>query len=305
MYHIYLYTILEKSSAFLAGLVFLATNTDRDVHFLDFVEAGEYTSTSNTSQDVSSSTLHQSHEALVSYHGLSTVQGSLVLDSLTTGHHHPPSDGIDRVGHKSGCDRDTVSQQERQQQTGIITQEHWFEGVVETEVEASVDKDSDTRDHETSVETSNTVRFEGLLVDVNETVVLARGNTVLSCYFGVVSETSSSVVERVDETQRHGSSNSTRQDVRAKLNRVASILGDSEGLFDLSFEGKVKGLGGEVPQAVSQVTSPERVQTFAREGSCCTIYDSLVWPVQPPLLNHLILVLDEKLYSLNRSGSCL
>ena len=36
-----------------------------------------------------------------------------------------------------------------------------------------------------------------------------------------------------------------------------------------------------------------------------TIDDSLVWPVQPALLDHLILVLDEKLNTLDGSGNSL
>merc|ERR1719422_2307345 len=44
------------------------TNTPGDVYLLELVETSQHTSTSNTSQDVGSSTLHQGHEGCWSQH---------------------------------------------------------------------------------------------------------------------------------------------------------------------------------------------------------------------------------------------
>merc|ERR1719422_1809439 len=64
------------------------TNTPGDVNLLELVETSQHTSTSNTSQDVGSSTLHQGHEALRLDNLHTAIDGALVLDSLARGHHH-------------------------------------------------------------------------------------------------------------------------------------------------------------------------------------------------------------------------
>lgn len=79
--------------------------------------------------------------------------------------------------------------------------------LTETEVETSVDNDTNDRGDEASVETGNTVRGEGLPVDVDETVELSR--TALGGRLVVVGETGSGVVERVDEEERRGTGSTT------------------------------------------------------------------------------------------------
>ena len=78
------------------------------------------------------------------------------------------------------------------------------ERVVDTEVETTVDDDADNRGNEATVETGNTVRRKSHLVDVDETVELAL--TASLGRLGVVGETRTSVVERVDEEQGSGTS---------------------------------------------------------------------------------------------------
>lgn len=90
--------------------------------------------------------------------------------------------------------------------------------------------------------------------------------------------------------------------IAASLITIGSVFGDGEHSLDLSFEGEVKSLGGEVSETVSQVTPPERVEALVGEGPGCTVDDSLVWLVQPALFDHLILILDEELYSLDRGS---
>ena len=73
---------------------FLQAGSPRDVHGLELVETGEDTSASNTTEDVGTSTLHHAHEALVLHDLHGAVDGALVLDSTTRGHHHPPPDCV-------------------------------------------------------------------------------------------------------------------------------------------------------------------------------------------------------------------
>ena len=54
-----------------------------------------------------------------------------------------------------------------------------------------------------------------------------------------------------------------------------------------------------------KLTSPEREDTLGLHGSHGTVHNTRVGPVNGSLLEHLALVLDQKLDSLDRSGSCL
>ena len=81
------------------------------------------------------------------------------------------------------------------------------ERVVDTEVETTVDNDTDDGRNETTVETSNTIRGKGLLVDVDETVELTSSSTL--CRLRVVGETGTGVIQRVDEEERRGTSGTT------------------------------------------------------------------------------------------------
>ena len=91
---------------------------------------------------------------------------------------------------------------------------------------------------------------------------------------------------------------------KIKVNKQTGgcVLRDGKHSLDLSFEGEVKSLSREVSETVSQVTPPEWVETLVGEGSGGTVDNSLVWLVQPALFDHLILVLDEELYSLDRGS---
>ena len=72
--------------------------------------------------------------------------------------------------------------------------------VVHAEVETAVDNDTSDGGHETTVETGDTVGGEGLLVDIDQAVELAL--TTLLRVLGIVGETGTGVVERVDEEER-------------------------------------------------------------------------------------------------------
>ena len=81
-------------------------NPPLDIESLELVKSSQHTSTSNTPEDVSSSTFHQRHESLRLDDLDSTVHGSLVLDGLTRGHHHTPTDGVNGVGDQPRSDGD-------------------------------------------------------------------------------------------------------------------------------------------------------------------------------------------------------
>ena len=100
------------------------------------------------------------------------------------------------------------------------------ERVVDTEVETTVDNDTDDRRDEASVETGNTVRLESLAVDINETIELAVSSTLSG--LGIVRETGTSIVERVNEEQRGSTSSTTGGDVTTEPLPVAIGLLETE-----------------------------------------------------------------------------
>ena len=100
------------------------------------------------------------------------------------------------------------------------------ERVIDTEVETTVHNDTDDRRDETSVETADTIRLEGLTVDIDETIELALSSALGG--FGVVRETGTSVVKRVDEKQRGSTSSTTRGDVASEPPPVALGLLETE-----------------------------------------------------------------------------
>ena len=155
-----------------------------DVNFLEFVESSQDTSTGNTSQDIGAGTLHHGHEALVLEDLHAAIDGAVILDGGTRGHHHTSTNGVNGVGHEAGSNGDTPTQQEGKQDRSVFSQKHGLQGIVETEVHATVDEDTDARDDEATVQALDAVGLDGLGVDVDQAVEL----TLATLAFGIVSQ---------------------------------------------------------------------------------------------------------------------
>jgi hypothetical protein len=134
------------------------------------------------------------------------ILGYLKSTHLTRGHHHATTDSVKRVRGDTGTSGDGPSEEERSKEVALeVTSENdGLERVVHSEVETTVDNDTGDRGTETTVETHDTVRGEGLLVDVQQSVELALAITTLLGGLGVVGETGTGVVEGVDEEERSG-----------------------------------------------------------------------------------------------------
>jgi len=276
----------------------LLSNPEGDVDLLELVETGQDTSTSDTTEDVGASALHHGHEALVLEDLHTAVDGALVLDGSAGGHHHTTPDGVDGVGHEAGADGYTPTQEEGQEQRLVVAQEDGFEGVVHAEVHATVDEDADAGDGEATVQALDTVGLEGLPVDVDKTVVLALTSLAL----GIVSQPSTGVIERVHKHKGERTSETTRKNILRELFDLTGILGGLEHTLDGVLKGKVQGLGWEVPEHISQVTSPEGEDTLGLQGPANAVSNTGVGLVQATLLDHLILVLDQQFDSLDGSS---
>lgn len=173
---------------------------------LELIVDGQHTSTGDTTEDVGTSTLEQGLDTLLGDDLLESIEGRGVLDGLTRGHHHTPTDGVERVRGNTGTGGDSPTKSERGEEVvGERTGEQdGLQGVVHAEVQTTVDNDTGDGRTETTVQTGNTVSGEGLAVDIDETVELTL--TTLLGGLGIVGKTGTGVVQRVDEEQGSGTS---------------------------------------------------------------------------------------------------
>jgi hypothetical protein len=168
-------------------------------------------------------------------------------------------------------------------------------------LQTTVDDNTESRERETTVKTGNTIGGDGLLVDINETVELASA-TVLA--LGVVSETGTGIIQRVDEKERAGTSSTTGGDVTSKpLAVTVPLLLEVEHGLEVILEGEVQSLGGEVTDDVGSVSSPEGLDTLIGNNATEAVGDALVGVGETAGLEHLILVLEKKLDTLNGGSS--
>lgn len=173
---------------------------------LELIVDRQDTSTGDTTEDVGTSTLEERLDTLLGDDLAGSIESTVVLDGLTRGHHHTTADSVKRVGSDTGTGGDTPTESERGQEVVCegTDQDDGLQRVVHTEVQTTVDNDTGDGGSETTVQTSNTVRGKSLAVDVYETVELTVTTTL--GVLGVVGQTSTGVVEGVDEEQGSGTS---------------------------------------------------------------------------------------------------
>ncbi len=277
----------------------LLASLEADVPLLESIETGEDTGTGNTTEDVGTSTLEESSTTIVLENLASAVERAGVLGGLADGHHHATTDSVERVGEETRDDGDTVSKSEGGSGVAILAKEHGAEGIVETEVEATVDDNTNAGDDEATVETGNTIGSNGLLVDIKETVVLALTTSRALGALHIVGETGTGIVEGVDEKEGESTSGTTSSNVLGELGGVGLVLLSLEGVLNSVLEGEVKSLGGEVTNDVSGVTTPEGANTLGGNDTLGAVNDTGVGAVKTARLDHLSLVLDDELDTLD------
>lgn len=185
---------------------------------------GQHTGTGNTTENVGTSTLEERLESLLGDDLATGIQGRLVLDSLTRGHHHTTTDGVKRVRGDTGTSGDSPSEKEGSKEVTFkrTNEEDGLDGIVHSEVETTVDDDTSNGRAETTVETGDTIRGESLLVDIHQAVELAltTGLGVLV----VVGETGTGVIEGVDEEEGSGTSSLQKIRFGLEIRRGGSLL---------------------------------------------------------------------------------
>ena len=93
---------------------------------------------------------------------------------FTRSHHHTTTDGVERVRADTSTSSDSPAESERSQEITLkrTDKEDRLNRIVHSEVEATVDNNTSNGGTETTVETTNTVGGECLLVDIDEAIEL-------------------------------------------------------------------------------------------------------------------------------------
>ena len=79
---------------------------------LELIVDGQDTSTGDTTEDVGTGTVEEGLDTIGSNNLAGGIEGVLVLDSLTRGHHHATTDGVKRVGSDTGTGGDAPTEEE-------------------------------------------------------------------------------------------------------------------------------------------------------------------------------------------------
>jgi hypothetical protein len=165
---------------------------------------GQDTSTCDTTENVGTSTLEERLDTLLGNDLATSIEGRLVLDSLTRSHHHTTTDSVQGVRSDTSTGSDGPSEKERGKEVTLkrTNKDDRLDRVVHTEVQTTVNDDTSNGRTETTVETGDTISGEGLLVDINQTVELTL--TTSLGVLVVVGKTGTGVVERVDKEEGSG-----------------------------------------------------------------------------------------------------
>merc|ERR1740131_132190 len=129
---------------------------------------------------------------------------------------------VNGVGHEAGSNGDSPSKKEGSNHRGVLSSnEHGLQGIEHTEVHATVDKDTNSRDGEASVQALDAIGLQSLHVHVNQAVELALTTLAL----GVVGQPGPGKVKGVHEEKGQGSSSTTGGNVGGELGGGRGVLG--------------------------------------------------------------------------------
>ena len=219
-------------------------------------------------------------------------------------HHQATTDGVEGVGGNTGDDGDDLGVEEHHGARGLlgIGEEDSLTSVKETEVGGAVSEDTNDGDTETLVETNGAVGGSNLLEAVDET-----GKLMSLSGADVSSESSTGEVDGVNNADGGCTSHTTGHAVTDEelAGLGLGVVGVKPLLVDI-LEGKVKGLGGEISDDVSHISSPESTNTLfvvnateAVTNAGVLLHVGSSFTGLGGLLGHSILDLEEELDTLD------
>lgn len=147
--------------------------------------------------------------------------------------------------------------------------------VVATEVSSTIDDDTLDWYTEATVQADWTIRFQCLLDTINQASVL----TISIAFANISTQTSTGVIQWIDKAKWCGSSSTTRSQVTEEVTPELCLLINTaqEDLFVDILEGKVEGLGWEISDDISQVTTPESTEALFLWNTNETIDNAWKW----------------------------
>ncbi|GMS89316.1 hypothetical protein PENTCL1PPCAC_11491, partial [Pristionchus entomophagus] len=155
----------------------------------------------------------------------------------------------------------------------LLRGEHHLGGVEHSEVSGTVDDDTLDGDEESSVQSDGSVGLGDLDQTISETLEL----TVVGLS-DVSGQTGTGEVKRIDEAERGGTGGSSGCEVSSQeLPEILLLVKTlKEDLLVRVLEGEVQGLGREVTDDVSEISTPEGGESLLLGDSHEHIDDTLV-----------------------------
>lgn len=240
---------------------------------LEFVVKNEDQSGTNGSVDIGQVTLEETTGTFLSVNLFEAIDSAAIFFGTSTRlHHKSSSDGVEGVGQGFGEGDTELGKEELGEHVSlslIFTEDPSLTGIVSTEVEGSVDEDTNKGDAQTSVNTLETVGFVGFGDTVDKTLVL---------FTDIVGQSGSAVIEGVHE--HHGGSTSHTTSEQVTSEEFEFLLfgidaGDETSGIEI-LGGEVNGGGGEISDDVGQITLPQRDGTFFSDASEETVTNTCV-----------------------------
>mmetsp|Transcript_18020 Transcript_18020/g.25403 ORF Transcript_18020/g.25403 Transcript_18020/m.25403 type:complete len:352 (+) Transcript_18020:29-1084(+) len=258
---------------------------------------------SDGTEGVGTSTLEESRGTLVT-HDLSEAISSSLVNPLRFGllrlHLKTTTDGIEWVRSVTGGNSRELGATELGSGTentvlGLLVRVVSREGIEETEVDSTVRDDTNNRNSNTVVKTSNTRTGNGLLQTVNKTVELFLSGS------DIRGKTGTGIIERVNDHEGTGTGKTTGGHVDGEeFSEFGLLVGLGEHGLDGILEGEVESLCREITDDVGQVTTPESLNTlFGGNTGEAVNNTGVTGDFSGDNLRVSILGLDEKLNTLN------
>jgi hypothetical protein len=244
--------------------------------FLDLIVENENESTSSSSEDVGKASLEESFTSLIFVDLGEAIHGTVVHSvgsSFTGSHHESSSDGIKWIRDDTSGDGNDLSESplDEEMLLSVVIEQDNFTGIEHTEVRGSVCDDTDDGNTETVVELTDSV-FGHLGEAINESSEFS-----LSSGTDISGESSSSEIKRIDEAKGSGTSGSTGSAVTDEEHTWLFLwVIWVEGLLVEIFASEVQGLGWEISDDVSKISSPEGTDTLFSDDSLEAISDTVV-----------------------------
>ena len=193
---------------------------------------------------------------------------------LTRSHHHTRTNSVKRVRGETNSRSDGPAKEERGKEVALEStgEDKGLDEVHYAEPESTVDNNTNDGGQKATVETSNTVRGEGLLKDVHEALVLTLATIGV---LNIVGKTDTGVVERVEKEEFGGTSGSTRGKITDHPPPVTiTLLLKGENRFVGIAESKLQGLSWEVTNNIRGVTAPEGGGTLLSDDPLEALVDA-------------------------------